>query len=212
MKGEICMPEEVTKENERLIYGLANQFYGIEKEDLIQAGYLGLTKAYNNYDPKRSNAKFSTYAYGFIHGEMYEAATGNRLVRVRKPELKLYKGIIKTKELLESKYDREVSYEETCEFLKVDFSTFMSILNAMSASVSIDNTELNVSNRDNLEDRLLLNESLETLSPLEKSVIEKRYMEDLSQQEAAKILNLSQVKVSRIEKQSKEKMKNFIMS
>ncbi|HBA37217.1 MAG TPA: hypothetical protein DCY94_00710 [Firmicutes bacterium] len=205
------MPEEIVLENERLIYGLTKNFYGVDREDLIQAGYLGLTKAYHNYDSNRSNAKFSTYAYGFIYGEMYEAATGNRPLRVRKPELKLYKGVLKTKELLENKYDRDVSYEEACAFLKVDFGVFMSILNAMSASVSVDET-LNLSNKDNTDEKLLLRESLNALTPIEKEVIEKRYMDDLSQEEAAKVLSLSQVKVSRLEKSSKEKMKKFIMS
>lgn len=205
------MPEEIMLENERMIYSLSNSFYGAEKEDLVQAGFLGLTKAYNNYDPNKSNAKFSTYAYGFIYGEMYEAATGNRPMRVRKPELKLYKGVLKTKDLLEEKYGRLVSYEETCAFLKVDMNVFTSILNAMSASVSVDET-LNLAGKDNTEDILLLKESMDTLSPLERDVIERRYMEDMSQEEAAKVLSLSQVKVSRIEKASKEKMKNFIMS
>ena len=77
-------------------------------------------------------------------------------------------------------------------------------------SISIENTELNLSRRDNIDDMILLKESLEQLSSLEKSVIEKRYMNDLSQDETAKTLGLSQVKVSRIEKKSKEKMREFI--
>lgn len=203
------MPREVILENEKMIYALSRGFYGVEKEDLIQAGLLGLTKAYQSYNPEASKARFSTYAYGFIYGEMYEAATGNRPVRVRKPEMKLYKGVVKTKELLETKYNREVSYEEACAFLHVDYQTFLSILNAMSASVSMDDIELTLHRRDNTDDMLLLKESLETLTPLEKSVIETRYMQDLSQQETAEILGLSQVSVSRIEKGGRQKIINF---
>lgn len=205
------MPSELIIENERLIHFLSQKFYGVEREDLIQAGFLGLTKAYRNYKPD-SGTKFSTYAYGFIYGEMYETATGNRPIRVKKPELRLYKGVLKAKSLLEAKLNREVSYEEACTSLKVDFSLFMSILNSLSASVSLESTELNVPTRDNLDDRILLKESLEALSPLEKSVIENRYMKDLSQDETAKTLGLSQVKVSRIEKKSREKIKNFCMN
>lgn len=202
------MPIEIIDEIKPLIYSLSSNFYGTEKEDLIQAGFLGLTKAYKSFDSNR-NTKFSTYAYGYIYGEMYEAATGNRPIRVRKPEMKLYKGVIKAKELLENKYDRAISYEEACAFLHVNFDTFMSILNSLSATISIYDTELNLSNRDNTDEMLMLKDSMNSLSPLEKTVIERRYMDDMSQQETAKILGLSQVKVSRIEKQSREKMKNY---
>lgn len=205
------MPPEIIVENEKLIYKIAQGFYGIEKEDLIQAGFLGLTKAYRRYDPD-VGTKFSTYAYGFIYGEMYEAATGNRPVRIRKPEMKLYRGVLRTKELLEEKYERAVPYEEACAFLGVSYGTFLSILNSMSAVVSIDDTELNLSNNDSTEDMLLLRESLNELTPLEKSVIERRYMEDMSQSDTAKVLGLSQVSISRIEKRSREKIKNFCSS
>ncbi len=205
------MPGEIILENESLIYSVSKNFYGVEREDLIQAGFLGLMKAYRKYDATKSNAKFSTYAYGFVYGEMYETANGNRPIRVRKPELKLYKGVVKAKELLEAKYERSITYEEACAFLHVDYQTFTSILNALSAKVSIDDIDPE-SRGNNIDDMILLRESLQTLSPLEKSVIERRYVDDLSQQEAAKVLGLSQVKVSRVEKTSREKLKNFVNS
>lgn len=203
------MPKEIILENEGMIYALSKQFYGAEKEDLIQAGFLGLTKAYRNYNPEVSTAKFSTYAYGFIYGDMYEAATGNRPLKVGKPELKLYKGVLKTKELLEAKCGHPISYEEACTYLNVDFQTFLTILNAMSAQVNVEDRENDIRTSDFVDDMIMLHESMETLTPLEKSVIESRYMEDMSQQEAAKQLGLSQVSVSRLERKGKEKMKNY---
>ncbi len=204
------MPSEVILENEKMIYKMSSQFYGVEKEDLIQAGFLGLTKAYKNFDPT-VGTKFSTYAYGFIYGEMYEAATGNRPVRVRKNELRIYKGVNRTKELLEEKLGRPVSHEEACSHLGVDYGTYLAILNSLSATVSVDDTELNLRAKDNnLDDMIMLRDSLNALNPLERSVMTNRYMEDKSQDETAKVLGLSQVKVSRIEKASREKMKNYM--
>lgn len=205
------MPSEIIVENTGLIHSLSKRFYGVEREDLLQAGYLGLTKAYRAYNPEMET-KFSTYAYGYIYGEMYEAATGNRPIKVRKPEIKLYKGVIKTKALLEEKYNRPVSYEETCSFLHVNYDTFLSVMNSMTAMVSLEDVDYDVAKRDNTDDLLMLKESLDSLTELEKSVIERRYMEDMSQDETAKVLGLSQVKVSRIEKKSREKMKNFCSS
>ena len=57
---------------------------------------------------------------------------------------------------------------------------------------------------------MLLRESLSNLTELERNVIEKRYMSDLSQDETARVLGLTQVNVSRIEKRSKRKIKEFI--
>ena len=206
------MPTEVMLENERMIYKMSQEFYGADSEDIIQAGFLGLAKAYRKYNPS-VGTKFSTYAYGFIYGEMYEMATGNRPIRVRKNELKLYKGVTKTKELLEAKYARPVSYEEVCAALHVDYNLFLSILNSMSATVSIDDNELNLRARErHLDDMIMLRDSLNTLTPLEKSVMEHRYMEDKSQDETAKVLGLSQVKVSRLEKSSREKMRSYMAS
>jgi len=153
------MPKEIILTSENLIKSLSKRFYGVEKEDLIQAGFLGLTKAYRSFDPNLGT-KFSTYAYGFIYGEMYEAATGNRPIKVRKNEMKLYKGVLRTKELLETKYGHSISYEEACQFCNVDFELFMSILNSLSTFVSVENTELNLTKKDNVDDLILLKESL----------------------------------------------------
>ena len=66
------MIEDIIKSNEKMIYKLTNKFYGVDKEDLFQAGVLGLLKALKNY--KESDAKFSTYAFEYIYGEMYNLA------------------------------------------------------------------------------------------------------------------------------------------
>lgn len=206
------MPSELILENENLIYKMSKQFYGVDREDLIQAGFLGLTKAYKKYDPN-AGTKFSTYAYGFIYGEMYEAATGNRPIHVRKNELKLYKGVLRTKELLEESLARPVSYEEACDHLGVDYPLFISILNSMSATVSVDNVEMSLKAKEsNRDDLIMLRDSLNELSPLEKSVMTNRYLHDKSQDETAKTLGLSQVRVSRLEKASREKIKNYMTS
>ncbi len=206
------MPSEIILENQNMIYKMSTQFYGVDREDLIQAGFLGLTKAYKNYNPE-VGTKFSTYAYGFIYGEMYEAATGNRPIKVRKAEMKLYRSVMKAKELFDAKYGRSISYEEVCAQIGVDYGLFVSILNSLSATVSVEDEALSLRAREaHLDDMIMLRESLSRLSPLEKSVMTSRYMEDKSQDETAKVLGLSQVKVSRLEKSSREKMRNYMAS
>ena len=198
-------------EYEGLVYNISKKFYGTDREDLIQAGFLGLTKASKNYKPEYG-VKFSTYAYEYIYGEMYETANGFRPIKLQKSSLKIYKDLNRTKELLTQKYGREVSISEAAAYLKIPNDLLGDILSSLSATLSIENVERGLSRKDNLDDMILLSESLSSLNEIEKSVIKKRYMEDMSQDETAKKLGLSQVKVSRIEKKSKEKMKHFITS
>jgi RNA polymerase sporulation-specific sigma factor len=205
------MPKEIIMKYENLVYKIAQKFYGADKEDLVQAGFLGLMKAYKNYKPKYG-CKFSTYAYEYIYGEMYEAQNKERLISVRKDSMRLYKNVMHVKDLLTQKYGRDISILETCEYLNIDASDLQDILNSLSAKVSIDATELNLTKKESIDDMILLKESLEELTDLERHVITSRYMSDKSQDETAKTLGISQVKVSRIEKQSKEKMRKFIIA
>ena len=79
-----------------LIKKIANKFYNVSREDLIQVGVIGLLKAYQNYKDTKS-AKFSTYAYPYIFGEMYQLVNSNRDIKVSKELLKLYKVVQKTR-------------------------------------------------------------------------------------------------------------------
>ena len=83
------------EEYKPLILSIAKKFNNIEKEDLFQAGALGLKKAFDNYD-ETSATKFSTYAYKYIYGEMYNLIYKNSDLKITKDTLKLYKSIIKT--------------------------------------------------------------------------------------------------------------------
>ena len=77
------------KKYEKLIYKLTSKFYGISKEELFQSGVIGLIKAQNNFiDDGKS--KFSTYAYPYIFGEMYELANSVRPIKLNKDILRLF--------------------------------------------------------------------------------------------------------------------------
>lgn len=205
------MNAELIEKYRALILSISKKFYKAPKEDLIQAGFLGLTKAYKNYDIKMG-VKFSTYAYQYIFGEMYETENSNRPIKLQKKSLSLYRNVLKTQELLSQKNGRNVSLEETSAYLNIDYNVFLSILNSLEESISIEQNEISIPMEEKIDDLLLLKDCLLELSSLEKEVIKSRYFEDLSQSETAKILGLSQVKISRIEAKSKEKMRKYINS
>ena len=82
--------ETIIKIHEKLIYKLTAKFYNVSKEDLYQAGIIGLIKAYQNFKDD-GTTKFTTYAYNYIFGEMYELSNHLRTIKLNKNILKLYK-------------------------------------------------------------------------------------------------------------------------
>lgn len=71
--------DELLSSCDGLIKKIAASFYGIDKEELYHVGQIGLFKAYQHYE-KSSNTKFSSFAYTYIFGEMYELARSRKLI------------------------------------------------------------------------------------------------------------------------------------
>jgi len=90
--------ESIIAVHEKLVYKIATKFYDVPKEDLYQAGVIGIIKAYNNF-VDNGTTKFTTYAYNYIFGEMYELSNNLRSIKLNKNILGLYKRIEQTKNL-----------------------------------------------------------------------------------------------------------------
>lgn len=208
-RGDI-MNNVILMKYDKLIDAISKKFYGESSEDLKQAGYVGLMKAYRNYN-KNSNTKFSTYAYNYIFGEMYETTLKSRQIYLSREALKLYKRLNKARELLIQKYGRSVSYNEVCDHLNIDKAKVRDILLTYQVPAVVEEIDIGSSGFD-LDTKMLIRDSIGTLSDEERSIIEKRYFDDYTQVETAKVLGLSQVKVSRLEKSGREKIKSYINS
>ena len=211
------IPKEVFESNMGLIWKVASNFYGIDSQDLFQAGALGLAKAYKNYQ-KNGMTKFSTYAYEYIFGEMY-ALANNKNIKVSKEILKRYKLIEKTRYTLAQKLMRIPSNLELASYLEIDINVLEQAIACAYQVMSLDEDKEEVRNlhetisQDNIisqDDKILLNDSLSSLNEVEKDIINSRYYEDLTQSEVADKLGISQVKVSRYEKKGLTKMRKYI--
>lgn len=209
------IPDTLIKENEGLIFKIANSFYGVEREDLYQAGVLGIIKAYQNYD-QTTDTKFSSYAYNYIYGEMYMLAH-NKTMKINKDILKLFHNIEKTRYALAQKYGRIPSNSEVAAFLDMNLKDVEDAIMAGRDIMSLDSGEdtslydsLKCEESVDLDDQILLEESMEKLNDDEKKIIKARYFEDLTQSEVAKKLCMTQVMVSRYEKKSLDKMCAFL--
>lgn len=209
--------EKIINESVGLIWEIAKKFYGIDKADLYQAGVLGIIKAYYNYRNDEST-KFSTYAYKYIYGEMYLVAN-SKSIKVSKDILKLVKMIEHGRNLLAQKLLHTPSNKELAAFLEIPEEKIEQALMYASSVLSIDNdTEDERSLHETIayeeaitqDDKMLLNESMNTLNSLEKDIITSRYYEDLTQSETARKLGITQVMVSRYESKSLAKMREFM--
>ncbi|HJJ17044.1 MAG TPA: sigma-70 family RNA polymerase sigma factor [Bacilli bacterium] len=206
------------EEYKPLILSIAKKFNNIEKEDLFQAGALGLKKAFDNYD-ETSATKFSTYAYKYIYGEMYNLIYKNSDLKITKDTLKLYKSIIKTYQLLTQKNNKIPTTLEIAMTLEVEESLINAVIISCQKAPSLDanycddkdiKEVINIEENVSLDDKIFLNDAINQLQEPEKTIIKQRYYNDLTQSEIAALLGISQVKVSRYEKKGIEKMRTLV--
>lgn len=192
---------EIINENEKLIYKIASNYssyYNIE--DLYQVGIIGIIKAYKKYDSSYS-VKFSSFAYKYIMGEMIDFIRKDRNIIVSNDIYRVYKKYLEIKEKLQIKYEREVSIKEICEFMEMEEEYLVSIIESVAFTKGVVDENLYYSDdREQIENKLLLDESISLLNDFDRSLINYRYYQGFTQSETACMLGVNQVKVSREEK------------
>ncbi len=209
--------EQVVEDNSKLIYKIASQFYGINKEDLYQAGVTGLLKAYEQYKPN-PETKFSTFAYKYIFGEMYLIAN-KRMINITRDTLKMYKYIEKERYMYAQEWGYVPSNADLAKVLNMSLKTIDYVCASAGEVISLDNdSETNRGyfetiakpERLSYDDKLMLYETLEQLPKEEQNVIVNRYFKDETQDIIAKKLKTSQVRVSRLEKKGLTRMRKLL--
>ena len=219
------MNNEITNliiENERLIYSIANYFKNYNsREDLYQAGCLGLISAYKKYNPNM-NCKFTTYAYPYILGEMRKLVREDKGLKISREITKLNLKIEKAYILLSQKLMKEPSILEIANFLEIPEFYVSEALLSLNKIKSIDEPVTSegkdftlqdiIGKSNNIDDLIMLRESLTTLNNEEKEIINNRYMKDYTQSETSKIVGISQVQVSRKEQKVLQKLKQKMVA
>lgn len=210
-------------DNQNLIYKITHYFKNYNnKEDLFQAGCIGLVKAYKKYDPS-FNAKFTTFAFPYILGEIRKYVREDKGIKISKDISKLNLQIDKATNILSQKLMREPSIEELSKFLEIPVYDLAQAINSTNQIMSIDETIKNdgkeITLHDIVKDKetdldtlISLKTAIEELNDFEKEIINKRYYSDMTQTEVAKSLGISQVQVSRKEQKVLTKLKNKIAS
>ena len=201
--------ESLITENLKLVHSLCKRFTGkgIEYDDLFQSGCIGLIKAADGFDTTRG-LMFSTYAVPVILGELKRLFRDGGSIKVSRHLRELNLKIAKASSDLENKTGREPTLFEISQFLGADYNEVVEAVCACRETVSLtvtsdeEETQLDIAedNREELNNKILLDTAFSTLTEQEKSLIIYRYYNGLTQSETAKRLLISQVQVSRIEK------------
>ncbi|MDD3413253.1 MAG: SigB/SigF/SigG family RNA polymerase sigma factor [Lachnospiraceae bacterium] len=228
--------EVLVEENLGLVHHISKRFMGrgIEPEDLIQIGSIGLIKAIDKFDLSY-DVKFSTYAVPMIMGEIKRFLRDDGMVKVSRSIKENGWKVRQAESKLSQELGRDATMEEIAEMTQLSLED---IVVAIDASREIDSIYKSVYQsdgkeiylldqvtahkesafggesihddleKDELLNRLLLEQLMEGLHEMERELIQLRYFDNITQVEVAKRLGISQVQVSRLEKKILVSMRN----
>ena len=198
-------------ENMGLVHACARRFMGrgVEYDDLVQAGCVGLVKAVDGFDETRG-LRLSTYAVPVIMGEIRRLFRDGGAVKVGRTLKELSLRATREREGFAKEEGREPTVNELAERLGVDTTTACEALGASLPPLSLtrwdddedgDQIDLPVAPpEERITDRLALQQVLSELNERDRRLIEWRYLRRCTQQVTAEALGMTQVQVSRRER------------
>lgn len=217
--GDSEAKEELIVENSGLIWSVAKRFLGrgTEADDVYQLACLGFLKAVDGFD-LAYGTQFSTYAVPKISGEIRRFLRDDGAVKVSRSIKEQAATIKSARNRLTVSLGREPTVSEIAE--QTGFS-LEEIAMAESATASVESIHQvtgdegftlesvlsDTQSEEVLLEQLALHQAIEKLPEREAMVIKLRYFHGLTQQRVSKVLGVSQVQVSRIEKRVLEKLR-----
>lgn len=222
--GDKVALETIINQNNGLIWSVVKKFLnrGYDADDLYQIGSIGLIKCVKKFDTS-FEVKFSTYAVPMIMGEIKRFLRDDGMIKVSRPLKEIATKAKYIKDFLTKQKNQEPTINEIAASLDIEVEQLVLALDADKEVESlyttvyqndgksmflIDKIQIKSDNNDNLIENIVLNQILETLEKREKDIIMLRYFEDKTQSEVAKIIGVSQVQISRIEKKVLLKIRN----
>ena len=211
--GDRTAEAQLIEENSGLIWSIARRYYGrgTELDDLYQLACVGFIKAVRGFDPEMGYA-FSTYAVPKIAGEIRRFLRDDGAVKVSRAVKERSVRVRRVQNELESKTGRSPTVSELAAATGL---TIEEIAACEQSEVSVDSLERELAGGgrlgdlvgdEGMEERtclyLSLGEALRELPERDRQVLTLRFSRDLTQQQVSKIIGVSQVQVSRIEKRT----------
>ena len=212
--GDRQASERLVTENAGLIWSVAKRFLGrgAEAEDLYQLGCLGFLKAVEGFDLS-FGTQFSTYAVPKISGEIRRFLRDDGAIKVSRSLKERSVAIRSARSLLGSALGREPSIQELSDHLGISPEDIAQAEAATREVESIhrecgeegftlENILTDTESEERMLEKIALRQAVAELPEREKTVIALRYFHGLTQDRVAKVLSVSQVQVSRIEKKA----------
>lgn len=208
--GDLEARNQLVEANLALVRSIASRFLdrGLEYEDLVQIGSLGLLKAIQDFNLD-FEVRFSTYAVPKIMGEIKQQLRHSSTLQVSRSLKKLASEAISAKDQLAQSLGRSPTISEIATYLEVEREEVVTALDAVAPVYSLQaplqgSEDGSAEFQDFLatttdQEHFLLKQALEKLEPQEQQVILLRYFAEHSQTQVADLLGISQAQISRLE-------------
>ena len=213
-ESSVLALEAIIEENMGLVRSIALRFRdrGTDYEDLVQIGVIGMMKAVRSFDPRRE-VVFSTYAVPLIMGEIKRHLRDDGPVKVSRIYKKLSAELGRARNKILTDEGREPSVSELAHICGISVEDAAVALETVNPISSLSETygedekltlESQLASPDSeierMNDKIALSQAIGRLPRDWQKIITLRYYRNMTQQQVANILGLSQVKVSREEK------------
>ncbi len=212
--GDKAAKDRLIEENMGLVHSVVNRYSnrGYEREDLTQIGVIGLIKAVDKFNSD-FGVQFSTYAVPMIMGEIKRFLRDDGAIKISRSVKEIALKGYRAREVLQKTLNREPTISEIAKKCEVEPLTLAEAFEASSPPQSIyesyhqDNKEIHLidtikgeSYEEEIIDRVMISDILNGLKPRERQILVLRYLKGKTQAEVAKVIGVSQVQISRIEK------------
>ena len=220
--GDRDAGEALVTENAGLIWSVARRFLGrgAEAEDLYQLGCLGFLKAVEGFD-LHFGTQFSTYAVPKIAGEIRRFLRDDGAVKVSRGLKERSAAVKSVRNQLTAELCREPTLQELSEKtgLTPEEIAMAEAATACTESIqretgedgfTLENVLTDTQTEETMVEKIALRQAIEKLPERERTVIKLRYFHSLTQDRVAKVLSVSQVQVSRIEKKALHRLRDLL--
>ncbi len=220
--GDKQAAETLVTENSGLIWSIARRFFGrgVDTDDLYQLGCVGFLKAIEGYD-ESYGTQFSTYAVPKISGEIRRFLRDDGAVKVSRGIKEQAQSIKAARCRLEQKLGREPTVSELSEETGLEPAEIAATETAVGPTESLqretgdegftlEHILGDYGQEERLIERVALRETISRLPEREQRVISLRYFHSMTQDSAARVLGVSQVQVSRLEKRAVESLRQML--
>ena len=220
--GDQQATEKLVAENSGLIWSVAKRFMGrgAEPDDLYQLGCLGFLKAVEGFDTQYGT-QFSTYAVPKIAGEIRRFLRDDGAVKVSRGLKEQALAIRSARNRLTGALGREPTIQEISRQtgLTPEEIALAEAATAATESIqretgdegfSLENILTDTESEERMVEKIALRQAIEGLPERERLVVRLRYFHGLTQQRVAKVMSVSQVQVSRIEKKALAMLRNLM--